>query len=479
MSNNNKNKQKGGQQKPAKTEQPTKPVVEKKDPVKAPANNAGKKEEKKQPIDPAIIDTTAEVVETPVKSKTPVVDYAELLKATSAKDKDGNLMSMDGIGNAYAALHDRFGKRNDDAANAVNVMLDASGPMLAVHMSLHLAIRTGSMNMNVPTKDVDTVLAAFEAYGATGLKALPTADPNQGVIPFATAENLSKEAAAAIKNEAKIHSKPAPELDWAKWGNDEEVKTGLSYILTSSKEEIAVKFAKALEAKDNYFKSLAIVAVEKSDKDEAAKKTEIEAIEKSFAEESVGQKIESLLQFVGTTGVGIISGIAGTMVTNANLGQNPFIPHAVVKRNWKLEDDKKIAGVVRGLIMAKLKFEKVEKPEEHNAWLGLSNCNVMDILGYATCLLDEDKRYTKQFEKEYINELCTKRDDKNNPIKDDGYTLRLINKMIEVNNLYREENNQLSLVPQKDLPSLLEPIVKSREEKLAELRGSKKETPTT
>lgn len=453
------------QQQPAKPE--GKPEVKKDpvktEPVKQPAAEQKKPENKKEEAAPKT--TPVETVEAEEVGKEKptnaiavfdgsVKSLAETLKINMTKSNkiDGNSRVL-----LLSIANDVIKRMSDDAPYKVQIegMFNDMFGYTMVCGYVQMFYEAGAVTAKFPEHLLPYVTAVFANFGMTfGEDAIKSLNDGQAEIDFKKAE-MDAEKLKKLQEEKSQRDKN-PKLNPNDWANAEEFKAGLQYIITKT-ENPEENLVKAIEAVRAYRKK------QEPDKKNSAKWDVVPASALFTDMLTTLEKVPSIIES------GIASTIRGQVVTH----KNPVSAFFALRKNMPQFSNEDIASMVMALI--DLKISKNIEKENDISYQRLFGAKRELYYGFIEPEDPEDN-LSKRYKQEMTKNVKLLLDEKEvaDALKkgDTEYSRLLVNKLIEIDNLFKAPEQKLAIYEEKGYPvkTSTTPAAPATEEKPVETK---------
>lgn len=435
--------------------------------VKNEVKDTKAKEQKTKPeVQQPTVSADGSKIETPKveEVKKPKAENVKTLKAGDLLDKLTDKDTMDA--NHAAIFLDTLERRTArmDRSKPLTIqmenVLDYNMLWFGVKLSLQTYKQRGEFKMLTPNDDfiVQQTIDMASSMGIA-LSAHPTEDGKQLEMQFTDIpEDVKKEAEAEIKAEEEEKNKKVkhrtltPEqLRPENWKNDEDAVAALRQEMLATHESPSNKFLRIL----NMIK----VYKENTETDELKKDL--------WGRCSLTDLAEEYQRLLDKRGMVVINGLMSSVVNSLKCGETMIFAHCLLKKNMPQLSDQEIAELVKMFIRIKHGDDSQPIEEDPAVVNGILKPKIDTFVRIVMNRPTQDKSYGEDeswFKKvnnvlfiSYKDEIGS-RTIENPETKEISanptYTIKAVNKMIEIRNLYVDKNAHYKLVTQEEFNKL-------------------------
>lgn len=412
-------------------------------PVKVP------KEEKPKVTPPPVEDATGKVVETKAEE---VKKNASLVPPTvndlALKLGPNDLMDANHVAILLSAAERRLSKmdKSKPITAKVESMVDYNMLWALTKLSVQSFSQKRELNVIAPNDElvVQEMIDMASSMGIA-LEAHPMSD-GQMALTFKE-ENIDKETLDAAKTEiaaVKKHDRLTDEqMDPLNWKNDDDAKRALKQDLQETKETPSNKFLRLL-GKIRIYKQ--------NQETDPVKKNLWDSI-------SLGELTKVLMEYVGKKGIVVLNGLMAATTGSMKCGQTMIFAHSTIRNNMPALKEEEIADLLKTFI--ELRHNDPAQPIDQDLAIvkGILEPTRDTFVRIALQKpsekesLDDFKKIFFTFRKAYNAEVGSPvlEDGKDNP----NFHLNVVNKMIEIRNLYVDKESAFPLLTAEDFKTVL------------------------
>lgn len=349
-----------------------------------------------------------------------------------------------------ASAMNRYGVRDPKETNPkiiiIQDLLDFNGAIMLMKMAIQNGMDAPKFRLEIAETNVKEMLETFNSVGLSNIQALPESTENkaQGTLDFQG--EIKPEVKEQLKQEIAREEK-IPNLNPGEWANDKEAKEALLFMLSQQKNGASSCFSGAYMCYKLY--------KERVDKENAEK----------YKDASIKDLLLGVFDFVDYQETAITRSIASVIKSNVLKEGGPIAAHTSVKRNFPTFTDAQVADIVKALAaVAILKDNRKANLTTDPLFLSLKKTQKEDYLNYVTKALPVDKEMFGRVYKVYHEELGPDDSEKNPTL-----LYKMYNKMLEIGNYYREDENKMPLAAANtfadELTKVMEALEKSDTER--------------
>lgn len=331
-------------------------------------------------------------------------------------------------------------------------MLDFNFQYALVRVSVQNWQEGKGNGLNVPTSLVEHYVGAFNAFGMALNPSKTSSDGKQTELVF-DGEASDKEAVEEVKKDnetaQKIERKEIiVELDPDKWESDEEAVKGL-----------AAQISQPGPAGENFY-----IMIDKAKtyllKNADAKKTE------EYGDYTIGDWFKAAMSLMGKKSILFSRGMVSTVVSSMKGDHNVVFSHCMVKLAMPKLNEEETRDLIKSFVFVRNSETNVPIDQDLAVKNGITNVTREDLLGLATDLTPISRKVLAKLKALYKDEF-------GKPLED-AYTRNVVNKMIDITNMYLEKDSVLSHYEEKEYPEAYKAVV----DKIAEEEGTIKKPET-
>lgn len=407
------------------------------------------KEEKPKVTPPPVEDATGKVVETKAEE---VKKDASLVPPTvndlALKLGPNDLMDANHTAILLDAAERRLSKmdKSKPITAKVEVMVDYNMLWALTKLSVQSFSQKRELNVIAPNDElvVQEMIDMASSMGIA-LEAHPMSD-GQMALTFKE-ENIDKETLDAAKTEiaaVKKHDRLTDEqMDPLNWKNDDDAKRALKQDLQETKETPSNKFLRLL-GKIRIYKQ--------NQETDPVKKNLWDSI-------SLGELTKVLMEYVGKKGIVVLNGLMAATTGSMKCGQTMIFAHSTIRNNMPALKEEEIADLLKTFI--ELRHSDPAQPIDQDLAIvkGILEPTRDTFVRIALQKpsekesLDDFKKIFFTFRKAYNTEVGSPvlEDGKDNP----NFHLNVVNKMIEIRNLYVDKESAFPLLTAEDFKTVL------------------------
>lgn len=407
------------------------------------------KEEKPKVTPPPVEEATGKVVETKaeeVKKDTSLVPPT--VNDLALKLGPNDLMDANHVAILLSAAERRLSKmdKSKPITAKVESMVDYNMLWALTKLSVQSFSQKRELNVIAPNDElvVQEMIDMASSMGIA-LEAHPMSD-GQMALTFKE-ENIDKETLDAAKTEiaaVKKHERLTDEqMDPLNWKNDDDAKRALKQDLQETKETPSNKFLRLL-GKIRIYKQ--------NQETDPVKKNLWDSI-------SLGELTKVLMEYVGKKGIVVLNGLMAATTGSMKCGQTMIFAHSTIRNNMPALKEEEIADLLKTFI--ELRHSDPAQPIDQDLAIvkGILEPTRDTFVRIALQKpsekesLDDFKKIFFTFRKAYNAEVGSPvlEDGKDNP----NFHLNVVNKMIEIRNLYVDKESAFPLLTAEDFKTVL------------------------
>lgn len=252
------------------------------------------------------------------------------------------------------------------------------------------------------------------------------------------APETEKEAKEEIKQEKK--APVVPELDAAKWKDENDAKNGLSYILSQQNSPFPNRFSEALMKVRLYRQN--------QEPDEAKKET--------WNKIGLGALFEDAVTLLGNKSTALVRGLCQGTVSSLIADHNPIFAHSTVKYNLPVLSEDEVVDLIKAFIRVRNADSKQpidETTAVKNGILEPTRDFFLQVpqLSKLVVNTDDPKSYEVGLAKKIMNKFYEAYKTEV-PMADPKFMLNATNKMIEIRNMYVDKDAAFALYTESEYP---------------------------
>lgn len=327
-------------------------------------------------------------------------------------------------------------------------MLDFNFQYALVRVSVQNWQEGKGNGLNVPTNLVEHYVGAFNAFGMALNPSKTSDDGKQTELVF-DGEASDKDAVEEVKKDNEIAQKIERkeiivELDPDKWESDEEAIKGLTAQI-SQPGPAGENFYTMIDKTKTYLL-----------KNADAKKTE------EYGDYTIGDWFKAAMSLMGKKSILFSRGMVSTVVSSMKGDHNVVFSHCMVKLAMPKLNEEETCDLIKSFVFIRNSETNVPIDQDLAVKNGITNVTREDLLSLATDLTSTSKKVLAKLKSLYKDEF-------GNPLED-AYTRNIVNKMIDITNMYLEKDSALSHYEEKEYPEAYKAVV----DKIAKEEGSTK-----
>lgn len=284
--------------------------------------------------------------------------------------------------------------------------------------------------INLPKNDKNIVESFINTFSDLGVTLHPLAQSNDQQMSFEfSKEDVKKDTLENIETKKNVIQQPViPELNPEKWENEDMVRKGLFYQLATAKGRMGDNLVSAIEMLKIYLRSQAKTDEEKS---------KVNTID-------MGYLLKDLTNRLGTKKVFIVKGLATCCANSLNHYKNPIFAHGTIMKNIPNLNPDQVRDVVKSFVEIALEANPKKYEDGHDILKdGYYSATREDYLDMVKEETDRSKACIRIMKNSML--------ERPNPTHPD-YELLMVNSLIEVANMYRDDATKLKLYTKGEFP---------------------------
>lgn len=404
------------------------------------------------PVAPAVDPKNNPKVEIPAKEPVEKVEAEEVQQQTTEKKSAIDLFNFNGdvarFNNSEAntlldIMERRTARMKANAPQTIRMeaLLDHNLAWQSIKLSAQFAQEKKALGLLVPNEEA--IISEFiETYNSLGVALHPageTSDGKQQVLQFKESD-ISSETKQAVKEEVKVATKPAPELDPKKWGSNEEAKKGLFYQICAKGN-----FG------SNVLAAMTMTRLFRENQEQDPVKKEL------WKKAPAGDILKDMMDILGNKGTTIIKGLGSSVCNSLKNLQNPIFGHCIVKRNISSLSEEDTVSIVKAFVEKCNANNSTPVDQLPEVLKGFVSPTRELFLKLPAPVSEEEHKIFGVFQNAYRDIL--------GPSTEPNFSLKATNIMIDIANRYRDKDAQLKPYTESEYPKAIVEIEAKPEEK--------------